>query len=191
MPVRNFSFSGLQQGRDFYPSPASAIKSPMPNQCSFGFSGNNPLPSVSGSNTLHWPNRGDFSGESFTSGGNKESVGKRKDVPNNGYRLFGIQLVNNYSIEEPLPTPVISASAVEDQLAPTVETEAESEHELQPSSSKSDVPAISSEPDKSSLRSPQESQSKHTRSCTKVVVHINMWLLMRILVLLIFADLLD
>lgn len=72
----------------------------------------------------------------------------------NGCRLFGIELLDHSSVESGVP--------VEDSHI-SIDA-AEYEHHSEPS--KSDVPSVSCDPDKSCLRSPH---SRQIRSCTKVI----------------------
>ncbi|XP_068651681.1 auxin response factor 1-like isoform X1 [Aristolochia californica] len=163
-PASNLSYPSMQRGRQVYPSSATLFS--MANSGPYAFIGNNTPSSVS-STPSYWSNRGDGPSECFTPGGSKEHGEKRLDSGSNGYRLFGIQLMENPHVEEMLAAPTVSGGRVDDQPAPSME--AESDRQSQPSNTNhSDVPAVSSEPEKSCLRSSQETQSKQTRSCTKV-----------------------
>lgn len=67
-------------------------------------------------------------------------------------------------------SPLVAAVVQEDRPLPSQDVE--SEQQSHPSNANiSDVPAVSSEPEKSCLRSPHESQSRQLRSCTKVHMH--------------------
>lgn len=153
-----FSYCEPQRGRDFYPSPKfnSAAKGN-----SFSFSGNNSLPAVS-SNSAYWSNRGEAVTESFSPVVNKES-GEKRQGTGNGCRLFGIQLLDNSNVEE--TSQVVMSRAVGDEQ-PVPYLDADSDQHSEPN--RSDVPSVSCDAEKSCLRSPQESQSRQIRSCTKV-----------------------
>lgn len=115
---------------------------------------------------MYWPNRVESVTDSFVPVINKDS-GERKQSTGNGYRLFGIQLVDNSNVEETSPLAV--ASGMGDDC-PIVSLDAESDQNSEPSNiNRSEIPSISCEPEKSCLRSPQESQSRQIRSCTKVI----------------------
>ncbi|XP_043719308.1 auxin response factor 1-like [Telopea speciosissima] len=161
-----FSYSGLQNGRDQYPSPNSASHvSSVTKADSLGFSGINSQAAVS-SNPMYWPNRAETPSESLTAIANRES-GEKRPESSSGYRLFGIQLVGNPTLEETSPVVTLYGGVAEDRAAPSLD--ADSDQQSQPSNiNRSDIPAVSSEPEKSCLRTPQETQSRQTRSCTKV-----------------------
>ncbi|XVE89343.1 hypothetical protein DITRI_Ditri19aG0194300 [Diplodiscus trichospermus] len=153
-----FSYCDAQRG---HPSPkfSSAAK---PN--SVGFSGNGSMAAIS-SNLMYWSNRAEDVTESFAPV-NKESC-DRKQGFGNGCRLFGIQLLDNLNMEENSPVATVSGTEGNDQPIPSLE--ADSDQHSDPSNlNRSDLPSISCDPEKSCLRSPQESQSKQIRSCTKV-----------------------
>lgn len=160
-----FSYGDSQRGRDLYPSHNFSTTA---KANSLGFSGNSLLSSVS-PNSMYWPNRVESVTDSFVPVINKDS-GERKQSTGNGYRLFGIQLVDNSNVEETSPLAV--ASGMGDDC-PIVSLDAESDHNSEPSNiNRSEIPSISCEPEKSCLRSPQESQSRQIRSCTKVIACI-------------------
>lgn len=97
----------------------------------------------------------------------KES-GEKKQGTGNGCRLFGIQLLENSNVEESMPRGALSERVGDDRSAPCVD--AESDQLSEPSNvNGSYIPSLSCDADKSSLQSPQESQSRQIRSCTKVV----------------------
>lgn len=96
----------------------------------------------------------------------KES-GEKKQNTGNGCRLFGIQILENSNVEG-IPTVTLSERVGDDRSAPCLE--AESDQHSEPSNvNQSYIPSLSCDADKSSLQSPQESQSRQLRSCTKVV----------------------
>lgn len=157
-----FSYCDSPQGRDLYPSPKFSTATKGNH---FGFSGNNSLAAVS-SNSMYWPNRAENVTESFAPVVNKESSEKRQGNGNT-YRLFGIQLVNNSNVEEASPAFTMSGAMGDDQPIPCLD--ADSDQHSEPSNiNRSDVPSVSCDAEKSCLRSPQESQSRQIRSCTKV-----------------------
>ncbi|KAF8404018.1 hypothetical protein HHK36_008894 [Tetracentron sinense] len=161
----SFLYSGLLRGRDLCPSPNSTSHLSSAKASSLGFTGNNSSDAVF-SNTTYWSNRLETPKKSFAPIVNKECGEKRQET-GNGYRLFGIQLVENSSVEETLPVLNASGGVGEDQPVPSLDVD--SDRQSQPSNVyRSDVPAVSSEPEKSCLRSTQELQSRQTRSCTKV-----------------------
>lgn len=103
--------------------------------------------------------------ELFSPVSNKE-YGKKKPENGNGYRLFGIQLVDNSTVEETLPM-TINSGAGEDQ--PVICLDADADHQFQPSNiNQSKSPTGGSDPDKSCLGS-SVLQSRQIRSCTKVL----------------------
>ncbi|XP_059446026.1 auxin response factor 1 [Corylus avellana] len=154
-----FSYCESQRGRDFYPS--SNFNSAAKGN-SFSFSGNNSVTAVS-SNSMYWPNRVEAVTESFSPVVNKESAEKRQGT-GNGCRLFGIQLLDNSNMEE--TSPVVTMSRTPGDELPVQYLDTESDQHSEPN--RSDVPSVSCDAEKSCLRSPQESQSRQIRSCTKV-----------------------
>lgn len=153
-----FSYSESQHGQDLYPSPRF---SPASKANHLGFSGNNSLAAVTG-NSMFWPNRGENVVESCAPIVSKESGEKKQGTGNNTYRLFGIQLVDHPIVEESSAAVTMSATAGDDQPAPSLD--ADSDQHSEPSN----IPSVSCDAEKSCLRSPQESQSRQIRSCTKV-----------------------
>ncbi|GMY04906.1 auxin response factor 1 [Fagus crenata] len=154
-----FSFCEPQRGRDFYPSPKFSSAT---NGNSFSFSGNNPVAAVS-SNSAYWSNRVESTTESPSLVVNKES-GEKRQGTGNGCRLFGIQLRDNSNVEETSQVVTMSRTGGDEQPVPYLD--AESDQHSEPN--RSDVPSVSCDAEKSCLRSPQESQSRQIRSCTKV-----------------------
>ncbi|PSS02927.1 Auxin response factor like [Actinidia chinensis var. chinensis] len=140
-----FSYCELQRGRDHYPSPKFSSGS-------HGYSENGSMAPVS-SKSMYWSNQVETRTDSFVPVVNEESSGKKRGTTS-GYRLFGIELLGNSTAEE---------------NSPVVTTDAESDRHSEPSNiNRSDIPSGSCEPEKSCLISPQESQSRQIRSCTKV-----------------------
>lgn len=113
---------------------------------------------------MYWSNRVEAVTESFSPVVNKES-GEKRQGSGNGCRLFGIQLLDNCTVED--TSPVITMSRTVGDEHPVPYLDAESDQQSEPN--RSDVPSVSCDAEKSCLRSPQESQSRQTRSCTKVV----------------------
>ncbi|XP_017224727.1 auxin response factor 1 isoform X2 [Daucus carota subsp. sativus] len=117
------------------------------------------------------PSRGQdlFSSPKFSSGAiesispvvSKGTVEKR---PGNGYRLFGIDLVDPSTVED---TPMIVSGAVVDDLSLTLQVESDL-HSEPYDADQSDLPSVSCKPEKSSLQPQHELHSRHIRSCTKV-----------------------
>ncbi|KAL8546762.1 hypothetical protein ACS0TY_006472 [Phlomoides rotata] len=107
--------------------------------------GENFLPILS--NSMYRPSQMETAAESFTPVSEKRRT--------NGCRLFGIELLDHSSVESGVP--------VEDSH---ISLDAEYEHHSE--SSKSVVPSVSCDPDKSCLRSPHDPHSMQIRSCTKV-----------------------
>lgn len=156
-----FSYCDSQHGRDSYPSPSFSATA---KANSLGFTGNSPLASIS-PNSMYWPNRIECVTDSFAPV-NKDS-GERKQGTSIGYRLFGIQLVDNSNAEQTSPVVTVSGTVGDDH--PLMSLDAESDQHSEPSNvNRSEIPSVSCEPEKSCLRSPQELQSRQIRSCTKV-----------------------
>ncbi|KAL1831700.1 hypothetical protein ACET3Z_001351 [Daucus carota] len=91
----------------------------------------------------------------------KGTVEKR---PGNGYRLFGIDLVDPSTVED---TPMIVSGAVVDDLSLTLQVDSDL-HSEPYDADQSDLPSVSCKPEKSSLQPQHELHSRHIRSCTKV-----------------------
>ncbi|XP_020220288.1 auxin response factor 1 [Cajanus cajan] len=152
-----FSYRDHQHGRDVYSSP----KFNSTATGFLGFGGN-----CSASNkSIYWSSRMENSTESFSPVALQES-GEKRQGTGNGCRLFGIQLLEN-SNEESLPMVTLSGRVGDDGPLPSLD--AESDQHSEPSNvNRSDIPSVSCDAEKSCLRSPQESQSRQIRSCTKV-----------------------
>lgn len=160
-----FSYCELQNGRDQYPSPKF---SSVTKASSHGYSENSSLAPVSSKSVFCSNNQVDPRTDSFPTVVNKESSEKRQGTTN-GYRLFGIELLDNSAAEQ--TTPVITASGAVAEQRPVPSLDAESDGHSEPSNiNRSDFLSVSCEPEKSScLILPQESQSRQIRSCTKVL----------------------
>ncbi|MQL96966.1 hypothetical protein Taro_029645 [Colocasia esculenta] len=162
---QTFTYTGLQRGREPFTPPVAALLSPTTVPASRGFTGSNASPSIP-SNSMYWPIRAEAQTDSFSNSVTKEPCGRRQET-GSGCRLFGIQLMESSAIEETSPVTTICEGGGEDQ--PLTSCEADSDRQSQPSNvNGSDVPAVSSEPEKSCLRSSHETQSRQIRSCTKV-----------------------
>uniref|UniRef100_A0A1D1XYX7 Auxin response factor n=1 Tax=Anthurium amnicola TaxID=1678845 RepID=A0A1D1XYX7_9ARAE len=162
---QTFSYSGLPRGREPFASPTAPLLSPTSVPGSLGFTGSSASPLIP-SSSMYWPIRAEAQTDSFSNSVTKESCERRQET-GNGCRLFGIQLIESYTVEETSPMATISEGVGEGQLLPSFE--ADSDRLTQPSNvNGSDVHAVSSEPEKSCLRSPLETQSRQIRSCTKV-----------------------
>ncbi|KAM7474523.1 hypothetical protein LguiB_021766 [Lonicera macranthoides] len=149
-----FSYCDPARGRDLYPSPklSSCTKG-----STLSYNENSSFPPT------FWSNQVEPITESFAPVLNRET-GEKRQV--GGYRLFGIELLNHSTVEEPSPM-VLNGEAMEDQ--PVASLDAESDRHSEPSNiNRSGVPSVSCEPEKSCLRSPLDSQSRQIRSCTKV-----------------------
>ncbi|KDP42510.1 hypothetical protein JCGZ_00307 [Jatropha curcas] len=157
-----FSYGDSQCGRDLH---TSNNFSTVTRANSIGFSGNSPHTGFS-PNSMYWPKRVESVTYSFAPAVNKDS-GERRQGTGNGYRLFGIQLIDNSNAEE--TSPLVAASGMVGDDRPVVSLDAESDQHSEPSNvCRSEIPSVSCEPEKSCLRSPQELQSRQIRSCTKV-----------------------
>lgn len=109
----------------------------------------------------HWSNLRESVTESYESPADKG--GEKRQ--NNGYRLFGFELLEHSTVDE--TSPVVMSRAVADgrQIFPL---DTESDWRSEPSHiNRSDIPSASCDPEKSSMRS-QELHTKQIRSCTKV-----------------------
>ncbi|KAH9684562.1 auxin response factor 1 [Citrus sinensis] len=159
--VLAFSYCDSPQGRDLYPSRKFSTATKGNH---FGFSGNNSLAAVS-SNPMYWPNRAENLTESFAPVVNKESSEKRQGNGNT-CRQFGIPHIDNSNVEEASPAFTMSGAMGDDRAIPCLD--ADSDQHSEPSNiNRSDVPSVSCDAEKSCPRSPQESQSRQIRSCTK------------------------
>ncbi|KVI11085.1 Aux/IAA-ARF-dimerization [Cynara cardunculus var. scolymus] len=152
-----FQYCDPQRGRDIYPSNnISSITG-----ISLSYSENGSLPPAS-TTSMHWSNLREAITESFEPLASKESGEKRQS---NGYRLFGIELLEHPNVDETSPMVVSRTVAEERPLCPV---DTESDWGSEPSNvNRSDIPSASCEPEKCSMRS-QEFHTRQIRSCTKV-----------------------
>ncbi|RRT62264.1 hypothetical protein B296_00043515, partial [Ensete ventricosum] len=129
-----------------------------------GFSAKNGTSTVTNS-PIYWPIRTAAQTKSFLASIN-EGPNETKKEATMGCRLFGIQLIESAATEEISPVVTLSNIAEDQPLTSLI---VDSDRQSQPSNvNRFDTPAISSEVDKSCLKSPQETYSRQTRSCTKV-----------------------
>ncbi|KAG6490959.1 auxin response factor 7-like isoform X1 [Zingiber officinale] len=91
---------------------------------------------------------------------------ERKQETRTGCRLFGVQLVESCVVEE-IAVPTAISSVREEQPVTSLDGGLDQQSQL-PKFNRSNVPVLISEPEKSCLRSTQESQNRQSRSCTKV-----------------------
>lgn len=157
-----FSYCDPQRGRESYPSPKLTS---VTKANTLGLSGNSSQPAVS-SSSMYWSNRVETVMDSFVPIVSKES-GEKRQGTGNGCRLFGIQLLDKSNSEETLPVVTVPGTVGDERPVPSLEFESD-QHSEPSNINRSDVPSVSCEPEKSCLRSPQESQSRQIRSCTKV-----------------------
>ncbi|CAJ1940451.1 unnamed protein product [Sphenostylis stenocarpa] len=155
-----FFYCDPQHGRGLYPSPK--FNSSATNF--LGFSGNSFVGPPS-NKSIYWSNRMENSLESISAIALKEA-GEKRQGTGNGCRLFGIQLLENSNAEGSLQTATLSGWVGDDRSAPSLD--AESQHSEPSNANRSDIPSESCDAEKSCLQSPQESQSRQIRSCTKV-----------------------
>ncbi|THU51327.1 hypothetical protein C4D60_Mb06t29850 [Musa balbisiana] len=162
--TQNFSFSGLQGGKELCaPSCPTSVFPSASKPESIEFNGNNGPSAINGA--MYWPFRTEPQTDSLMADINKEQSEKKQET-STGCWLFGIQLVENSAVGE--LSPLTTNSCVGEEQAVT-SLDVESDQQSQPSNiNRSDAPAVSSEPEKSCLRSTQECQSRQLRSCTKV-----------------------
>ncbi|XP_023644042.1 auxin response factor 1 isoform X2 [Capsella rubella] len=138
--------------------------SPPAKAAMFGPGGNKSFGVSIGS--AFWPTHADSAAESFASAFNNEST-EKKQTNGNVCRLFGFELVENVNVDECFSAASVSGAVAVDQPVPS--NEFDSGQQSEPLNiNQSDIPSGSGDPEKSSLRSPQESQSRQIRSCTKV-----------------------
>ncbi|KAJ6394961.1 hypothetical protein OIU77_024053 [Salix suchowensis] len=103
------SYGDSQHGRDLYPSIGFST---IAKANSLGFHGNSQVASVS-HNSMYRHNRVESVTDSFASVVNKD-YRERRQGTGIGYRLFGIQLVDNSNTEETSPINAMSGTMVND-----------------------------------------------------------------------------
>ena len=155
-----FSFSGLQRTQELYHSNPNSIFSSSLN---VGFNSKNER-STPNNNHLYWTMR-ETRTESYSASINKAPTEKKQESATSGCRLFGIEIGSAVS-------PVVTVASVGQDQPPALSADVESDQLSQPShANKTDAPAASSE------RSPNETESRQVRSCTKVIIgyeHFNL-----------------
>lgn len=153
-------YSDSPRGPDLFLSPKFSSNT---KDSSISYTDNGPM-SLASSKSMHWSKQAEAGKGSFASLLSKDTGETRQG---NGYRLFGIELLD-HNTEKSSPM-VVSGAAVEDQSIPSLD--AESDQQSVPSDvDLLDHPTICCDPEKSCLRTPQESHIKQTRSCTKVLL---------------------
>ncbi|KAJ8484240.1 hypothetical protein OPV22_016725 [Ensete ventricosum] len=161
--TQNFSFSGLRDKELCAPSCPTSVFPSASKPESIDFNGNNGPSAVN--SAMYWPFRTEPQTDSLIADINKEQSEKKQET-STGCWLFGIQLVEGSAVGE-LSPPTTNSCVREEQAVTSLDVE--SDQQSQPSNiNRSDAPAVSSEPEKSCLRSTQECQSRQLRSCTKV-----------------------
>ncbi|KAK8916240.1 Auxin response factor 7 [Platanthera zijinensis] len=115
--------------------------------------------------TAHWPILHETQLESVSAATvNTEKPTENKQEPSSGFMLFGYQLIkHSASAEDTSSFPAIT-DAIRYGL-PDIDSDC---HSNPSNINHSDASALSSEPEHSCLRSHHESQTRQTRSCTKV-----------------------
>lgn len=156
-----FAYSDPSRGRgDVF---RSASFSPGTRDCGISYSDNGSLAPIS-SKSRYWSNQVEAGPEPFTPV-SKDTCEKKQG---NGYRLFGIELLEHCMVEDISLVVASGEAAAEDRHDPS--HHAESDQHSEPSNvNQADIPSESCEPEKSCLRILQESHSRQTRSCTKVL----------------------
>ncbi|KAF2541199.1 hypothetical protein F2Q68_00031499 [Brassica cretica] len=139
--------------------------SPPAKTAAFGLGGNKSFGVSIGS--AFWPTHADGAAESFASALNNESPTEKKQTNGNVCRLFGFELVENMNVDECFSAASVSGAVAVDQPVPSNEFDSGQQSESL-NINQANLPSGSGDHEKSSLRSPQESQSRQIRSCTKV-----------------------
>ncbi|XP_019171679.1 PREDICTED: auxin response factor 1-like [Ipomoea nil] len=144
------SFSHIDPSRVIDPFLSVKLSSDSKANNNLGYGENDSLPSVS-AKSMYWPNQSKTDSTA--------PVAEKR--PANGYRLFGIELLDHSTVEDTSPVAAPPA-VVESHPNPSFDTESDQ------NSDPSDPTQSDIDPERSSLRSTHESQSKQIRSCTKV-----------------------
>jgi len=155
-PAQAFSFSGLQRTQELYHSSPSSMFSSSLN-VGFNPKYEGPTPNT---NHLYWTMR-ETRTESYSASINKAPTEKKQESTTSGCRLFGIEIGSS------AVSPVVTVASVgHDPPPPALSVDAESDQLSQPSHANKamDAPAASSD------RSPNETESRQARSCTKVIM---------------------
>ncbi|KAL0736951.1 hypothetical protein Bca4012_013161 [Brassica carinata] len=139
--------------------------SPSARTATFDHGGNKSFGVSTGS--AFWPTHADSAAGSFASAVNNESPTEKKQTNGNVCRLFGFELVENVNVDECFSAASVSGAVSVDQPVPS--NEFDSGRQSEPLNvNQSNIPSDSGDPEKFSPRSPQESQIRQIRSCTKV-----------------------
>lgn len=148
------SYSPMYRHQEPYSSHSFTPRfSPLSKANSIAFSVNSNQPPKS-TNQMHWPILKEPHADLFSGSFNNETSEKKQDT-GNGYRLFGVQLIENTTTEETSPLVAMSGFVEDDH--PVFSLNAESDRLSQPSTiNRSDGLEI---------------EAKQTRSCTKVHMH--------------------
>ncbi|GMH24453.1 hypothetical protein Nepgr_026296 [Nepenthes gracilis] len=158
-------YSEVHHTHDQYQSP----KFPSVTKVnSLGFSQNSSL-AVDPIQSMLRSNREKNVAGSFGSVANKES-GEKRQGAGTGCRLFGIQLVDQCTLEESSAPVSMLGKFGEEQPVSSVGVESES-HSEPSNTHQSAFPSVNDELEKSSQISLQEPPSKQIRTCTKVHMH--------------------
>lgn len=143
--------------------------SPPAKTATFSHGGNKSFGGVS-IGSAFWSSHADNAAESFASAFNNESTTEKKQTNGNVCRLFGFELVENVNVDECFSAASVSGAVAVDQPVPSNEFDSGQQSEPLNIIKQSNIPSGSGDPEKSSLMSPQESQSRQIRSCTKVII---------------------
>nr|QDX18302.1 auxin response factor 7-like mRNA isoform X1 [Cymbidium sinense] len=164
--TQTIPFSGLQRGHKSFLLPCpSYLFHPPPKVGSIGINGNVGQPAADRS-TVYWPTRPETQSESIsTNTVNVVQPSEKKQEPSSGFMLFGIQLIETSTVAEETSSMAANTDVRDDHDHLAVDSE---HHSRLSNINQSDGPELTSEPENSCLRSSQESQSRQTRSCTKV-----------------------
>ncbi|XP_031127062.1 auxin response factor 1-like [Ipomoea triloba] len=144
------SFSHIDPSHAMDPYLSVKLSSDSKANNNLGYGENDSLPSVS-AKSMYWSNQSKTDSTA--------PVAEKRQA--NGYRLFGIELLDHSTVEDTSPVAAPPA-VVESHPNPPFDTESD-QHSDPSDPTQSDI-----DPERSSLRSTHESQSKQIRSCTKV-----------------------
>lgn len=145
------SFSHIDPSHAIDPYLSVKLSSDSKANNNLGYGENDSLPSVS-AKSMYWSNQSKTDSTA--------PVAEKRQA--NGYRLFGIELLDHSTVEDTSPVAAPPA-VVESHPNPPFDTESD-QHSDPSDPTQSDI-----DPERSSLRSTHESQSKQIRSCTKVL----------------------
>ncbi|KAJ8768119.1 hypothetical protein K2173_021059 [Erythroxylum novogranatense] len=157
-----FLYANSQRREDVHQSPSLVAAT---KASAVDFSGSSQRAGVS-ANSMFWPNPMEGVMESFAPVG-RDPGESRQGTRNSGPMLFGIHLVDNSNADGNMIADNVSSRLKDTCSVLCLNTESD-QHSEPSHVNQSEIPSVSCEPEKSSLRSPQELQSKQIRSCTKV-----------------------